>query len=79
MAAVTEKTEELGGKRHFREEIKLRQGWKRCHKRIFGNEIIISRVLSIIAGNLQGSVADDVRDFPRRSTLLALFLRTSTR
>ena len=33
-------SEELGRKRRFREEIKLRQGWKIFHMRIFRNKII---------------------------------------
>ena len=33
-------SEKLGRKRQFREEIKLRQGWKIFHMRIFRNKII---------------------------------------
>ena len=39
------KKEELGGKGILEKKSSFNKARKRCHKRIFGNEIIISRVL----------------------------------
>ena len=59
MAAATEENGGTCGKGILEKKSSFDKARKRCHKRIFGNEIIISRVLrykNFIADNLQGSV-----------------------